>query len=370
MTMHLIVSTCGTSLLTNGAPPDLQKWLTECTNQRENELSLADKDRILKQLEQKTQELDRAHLDQVRKLSADLNGIISFYGGQFPAGSPDQHILLHTDTFQGRIAAETLRDWLVKRKVRATCQVAEGLTTRSIQDFNAGISSVIAWCEKTLPGYKGSYRIVFNLVGGFKLLQGYMQTLGMLYAHEMIYIFETNNELLRIPRLPIELERSVEAAVRTHIKTFRRLARPDDTISRPEAADIPETFIYEWDGRVELSPWGKLVWERLRRSLYGERIWEVWSSSVRLSAKALRAAEGLPEDLRATYNERMDDLAVYVESTRVSPSPKRLDLKTLKGNPCPPSTHEFDISADRGAWRGFGHYEGKTFVVDTINPHS
>ncbi len=369
MTRHLIVSTCGTSLLTNGAASDLRKWLTERTNHRENELSPQEKNRILDQLLQKAQELDQAPLAQVRKLSADLNGILGFYGGQLPAASHDEHILLHTDTFQGRIVAEALREWLARKDLNVTCQVAEGLTTRTIQDFHAGVSSVITWCEQTLPGYRQQCRVIFNLVGGFKLLQGYMQTLGMLHADEMIYIFEANDELLRIPRLPIELERSVETAVREHIQIFRKLAVLGETVPSPATAEVPEAFIYQLDGEAELSPWGKLVWERFRKRLYDEQIWDPWSSLVRLSEKARRTVNESAH-LRATFNERMDDLAVYLESKRGSPPPKRLDFKALKGNPWPPSTDEFDLTADRGACRGFGHFEGETFVVDAIRRHS
>jgi hypothetical protein len=59
---------------------------------------------------------------------------------------------------------------------------------------------VIRWCQDTLPGYRESgYHIVFNLTGGFKSIQGWMQTLGMFYADEIVYIFETGKELLPGP---------------------------------------------------------------------------------------------------------------------------------------------------------------------------
>lgn len=171
MTRHLIVSTCGTSLLTNGAPRELRNWLVEHTNRRENDLSSDEQDRIRAQLSQKAIELDTQNLINIRRLSAELNGVVGFYGGQLPANSADQQILLHTDTFQGHVVADTLREWLAKRGLHAVCQPAAGLTTRTIQDFNAGISSVITWCEQNLPGYQESqFRIVFNLVGGFKSL--------------------------------------------------------------------------------------------------------------------------------------------------------------------------------------------------------
>ncbi len=84
---------------------------------------------------------------------------------------------------------------------------------------------------------------------------------------------------------------------------------------------------------------------------------------ISLSENVQADASKMSEDRRLTFNERMDDLAVLLEKRL---SVKRLDFKALKGNPCPPSTHEFDLWADRGAWRGFGHHEGKRFIIDAI----
>ncbi len=366
MTKQLIISTCGTSLLTNEIAPDLRAWLTERANARDNELSIADQNRIREHQAKRVDELERGDLNRVRRLSAELNGILGLYGGQVPADSKDHHVLLHTDTFQGRIVAEVLRDWLDGRGLSAACECAAGLTTKTVHDFSAGISSVITWCQQSLPGYQEhQYRVVFNLSGGFKSFQGFMQTLGMFYADEMVYIFENNDELIRIPRLPIALDHSLESAVRDHIQVFRRLSHPGATISRADCAKIPETFVFALGDEVELSPWGKLIWERLRKRLYAERIWDSWCPLISLSSKARETADKMSNDRYEAFNERMDDLALYL--TR-GLNPNRLDFKALKGKPCPPSTHEFDLWADRGAWRGFGHFEGERFIVDAIGP--
>ena len=80
-----------------------------------------------------------------------------------------------------------------------------------------------------------------------------------------------------------------------------------------------------------------------------------------------RSKNNLDKSFFANYNERMDDFFLYFESNKAN-CLKRLDYKQLKKNPCPPSTHECDLSADKGAWRIFGHEEGNTFVIDTIGP--
>ncbi len=257
MTRNLIVSTCGASLLINDASKEMRALLSRTANTKGDQLESDERDQILGRLSQRSDELNSADSRQVRILSAELNGILGFYEGRVPASSQDQHVLLHTDTFLGEKVAEALREWLTSRKLNATRQCAEGLTTKTVHDFRVGISSVITWCEQTLPGYRDSgFRVVLNLSGGFKSLQGFMQTLGMFYAAELVYIFENNDELLRIPRLPVELERSVEEAVQRHIEVFRRLSPPGSTMPREDCDGIPETLVYELDGEVELSPWG------------------------------------------------------------------------------------------------------------------
>jgi len=72
-----------------------------------------------------------------------------------------------------------------------------------------------------------------------------------------------------------------------------------------------------------------------------------------------------------TLNRRLDDLARCLGSNGRH-NPNRLDFKRLKGDPRPPSTHEFDIWSGLGN-RGFGHYEIRNgemvFVVDAIGGH-
>ena len=117
-------------------------------------------------------------------------------------------MLVATDTYQGEVAAKLVQEWLQGRGF-SSVQVFQlpGLSTRNQQAFATGVGALIKWTGETLPGYRESgSRVVFNLVGGFKSLQGYMNTLGMLYADEIIYIFEgTQSGLIRIPRLPVNL---------------------------------------------------------------------------------------------------------------------------------------------------------------------
>ena len=369
MQRSLIVSTCGTSLLTNGAAPDLKKVLYDTTNCQETELNEVARSQVNDRIrEQKAQLGVISDAGQIRKMAAELNGILGLYENRLERARADHHILIHTDTWQGEQVCQLLAGWLRQNRISAQTQKVDDLKTSDLESFQSGLNSLVAWCEATLRGYREQqYHIVFNLVGGFKSLQGFMQTLGMFYADELVYIFETGNRLLRIPRLPIQIEEAATDAIREKLHVIRLLDDPQMKLTATATATVPETFLYQIDDEVVLSPWGRLIWQRHKREFYRERVLEPISSKLVISDKAQQKAKDLARDLLARFNQRMDDLSRYLDwgQTRAI---NRLDFKQLKGNPRPPSTHECDLWADQGAWRAFGHFEGQQFIVDDIGP--
>jgi hypothetical protein len=146
--------------------------------------------------------------------------------------------------------------------------VPEGLSTADPSTFSKGMKKLIRWCEDTIPGYRDAgYRVVFNLTAAFKSLQGYLNIMGMFYADEMVYIFETGAQLLSIPRLPLQVninalrESRMELAMMAqgHIFPFEQVA------------SIPDGLLeIDNQGSATLSDWGELIWNRVRQELLGE----------------------------------------------------------------------------------------------------
>ena len=97
-----------------------------------------------------------------------------------------------------------------------------------------------------------------------------MQTFGAFYADEIVYIFEGSTDLIRIPRLPIQIDTTV-------IKQYRgQLAMMADRAPCPSTEitgvdDIPETLVYNMEDcgqrYVGLSAWGELIWNRTKEDL-------------------------------------------------------------------------------------------------------
>jgi putative CRISPR-associated protein (TIGR02619 family) len=112
-------------------------------------------------------------------LSAELNGLFRLYGGLLEAGS-DHHVLLCTDTWLGEATARLVEDVLRKHGQSAEVLRITDLRTDDLSAFQIAMTELVRWCAQTLPGYQRSgYRISFNLTGGFKSVQGFMQALAI-----------------------------------------------------------------------------------------------------------------------------------------------------------------------------------------------
>lgn len=359
-----LLSTCGTSLLTNHGDDAARRLVTRHANKRTSaEVDAPDRTTLQELIERVRVWIPNAALAEVAAKSAELNTITKFYGGRPPAGG-DYHVLVCTDTWLGQATADLVKSWLQQQGCGVEVLRQKDLRTDSLAAFQLALSELVAWCDQAIPPWQGQgYRIVFNLTGGFKSVQGFMQSLAMFYADEVVYIFESQTELLRIPRLPVRM--APIDAMRDSLTTFRRLALqlPVDPAG---LSAIPGTLLLHLDSEVALSPWGELTWRQARRELYAEQLWPTPSARIRYGPRFERAAGALPADRVALVNGRIDDLARHLE--RGGTNLNSLDLKPLHGNPRPPSTHEIDAWADLSAWRIFGHSEGPVFILDTLGP--
>lgn len=359
-----VLSPCGTSLLTNQAD-DAEKELVRiyANIKQPDQITPEDKTKLQSLSERVKEKLMSADLDLASRMSAELNGIIKLYGGQLNTVQ-DFHSLLCTDTWLGEIAATFVEEWLRSKGFSVEKNRQVDLRTEDIDSFQIALSDIVVWCEHTVPGYrKDGYKIVFNLTGGFKSVQGFLQTLGTFYADETIYIFETAKDLLRIPRLPVEM--AAEETVRQNLEAFRRLSISLPTIN---TSSIPETLLMEVDGQIIFSPWGDLVWEQTKRKIYSDNLYPSPSKKLIFGTNFEHSLKNISSDRFILVNERIDQLAKNLE-TGGQYNPLSLDFKPLKGNPCPPSTHEIDAWADQDAKRLFGHYDNNCFVLDKLDRH-
>lgn len=269
--MRFIVSTIGTSTLTNSINRENQdegknwgKILGMSANLKEDELS-DESEHVMKTLAERAQEkLDQNDVKMNRRASAELNGIYGIYSGSLPRSSNDQHYLICTDTAQGQRTGKLIKDFLTNNGFSTVRIVTPAkLSTKDTDAFADGTKELIKWLEEFVPKPPSSYEVIFNLVGGFKSLQGYMNTFGAFYADEVIYIFESSTDLIRIPRLPIQIDTSV---IEDNLVKFAMMAA-DEMYPIKELNDIPETLLEKAEDHAGISAWGLLVWNRSKSDL-------------------------------------------------------------------------------------------------------
>jgi len=362
----IIVSSCGTSILTNKTDDKLRSLIVQCANAKESDLSKEQKERLDAHVkERQTHVGEIQNLDEAKTISAELNGIVTYYNGNLnqKKGIPDQHFLIVSDTYLGEGVGNIIRSWLEHKGFAVQVISPKGFVTNAQDSFRDAMTWLIKWCQETLTGYqKGGYQIVFNLTGGFKSAQGFLQTIGMFYADETIYIFETGT-LLTIPRLPIKLD--IKGIVGQHLELFRQLGQKQD-LPIDICQGIPETLLLQADDKACLSEWGELIWQKAKSSYYSEKLLEPFSENLIYIEQFRRSVEKLrlPPDHYEMLNQRLDQLNFVVQEK--AGNLRGLDFKALVSNPRPPSTHECDIWSN-SEHRLFGHYiDNHKFQIDNI----
>jgi putative CRISPR-associated protein (TIGR02619 family) len=356
-----ILSPCGTSLLTNLADKRQSELARRYANIKEiADISSEDAECLRMLVQAAKERISDATVQEAARYSAELNGIIKLFNGTTPTGN-NHHLLLCTDTWLGEQTASLVSDWLSLHGQTVEIKRQIDLQTGDIDSFQCALSDLVCWCDDTIPGYRAAqYRIVFNLTGGFKSVQGFLMILATFYADETVYVFESSNQLLRIPRLPVRMDAG--EAVRSNLITFRRLALQ---LSVATGA-MPEIFLMKLGDQHALSQWGELVWAQTRPRLYAEKLLPSPDSRIIFSQSFEKSVENLQSDRLKIVNERIDQLTRHFIGSG-NYNLRSLDLKPLKGGPCSGSTHEFDAWADQDAKRIFCHYEGDKLILDRLD---
>lgn len=360
--MRYILTPCGTSLLTNAASGEGRKMVGGYANEKTFDGIPAENARYLKGLIQDVREkLMSAEHTQASGMSAEINALTRIYRGDFSSIGKDIHQLLCTDTWLGQETSSLVEGWLKQRgasNVSVKRQV--DLQTASIDSFQLALSDLARWAGNEMPVYREkNYSIIFNLTGGFKSVQGFLQVLGMFYADEMVYVFETGGDLLRIPRLPVQM--AVADSIREHLEQFRRMAAG---CAVRNADALPETMLLRIGGETALSPWGEIAWRESRQAIYSEALHPSPSEKIRYGEHFPDSVKRHAAKRYADINRKIDDLMVFLEQGK---NLQGLDFKPLTNNPVKGSTHEIDAWHDGGAMRIFGHYEGGVFVLDRLD---
>lgn len=264
---RLVISTVGTSLLTNQIDREFEEaWyirLRKTANCSSEEISKhhEDVEEIIQTLQTRAEEKLNTSIDDIREASAELNGIYGLYDNNIEAGKSDTHLLITTDTAQGLIAAELVETFLKNQGLTNTSTYfTPGFSLNESTTFAEGIANVFNYLEEViLSSKKNQQKICFNLVGSFKAIQGYFNTIGMFYADEIIYVFEGSQEIIKIPKLPVQVDKSI---IEPYKVQLAMMDVGDVPKSWSEAQKVPLDWVLLDGQEMTLSTWGKLLWSQ------------------------------------------------------------------------------------------------------------
>lgn len=360
----LIISPCGTSILTNNIPNELRKKLTQITNVRNaSDIETETKTELEAYFKHRKEEIvSIGEHSMVKKASAELNGILT-YLDKNGTDSQDSIILLRTDTWLGEITSDIVSTWLKKNHFQVDIHKITDLQTKEILSFKLALSDLYAWVEEVATGYRNSgYHIVFNLTGGFKSVNGFLQTIGSIYADEVVYIFESSSELLSIPGLPFSL--NYEPLFEEKVNIIRKI-NLELPVSTQEVQGL-DLFLFELDNKYVLNDIGLTVWSQLKKKIYAKALLPSLSDRLLIRKSFTDSIESLPSDRLSILNEQLDLAHIYVESGK---NLRSFRFHSLTGNAFPGSTHEFYAWSDKDAKRVYCHFEGDILVLDQLSKH-
>lgn len=326
----LTLMTCGTSLITNGIDSELRSIINRCANAANwTDIDSSDAAALKRHLTKRAELLSIADNSQVRKLSAELNGLLAWQNeNPIASNQPqNQYWLIVTDTVLGKATAHIIQEWLTSHSYSTQILSESGLRTANLIEFRQALSALTKRIVESVTGYRESgYQINFNLTGGFKGINGFLQALATVYANQTYYLFEGSTELLYIPQLPYRLDAT--QIITENLTAFRRLANAM-SISQAQSTAIPDIWLFDIDSSTMLSEWGELIWLDTMPKLYQQQILPSPSELIIYSPSFLDTTKKADASLIETINKRIDALAVYAEGGYKT-MPKSLDVKALQ----------------------------------------
>ncbi len=325
---RLVISTVGTSLLTNQIKErkDPKHWLPDLTktanwNSKKLSKESPDVEDVIQKLKDRVEDkLDGSNVLEIRAESAELNGIYGLYKEELSKAAKDIHYLIATDTAQGQVTAKIVHNFLREKGIIAEVFTPKGFSIEKDDVFSDGIDKLLNWFEDIIPGYKNSgYEICFNLVGGFKAIQGFANTIGMFYADKIIYIFENSQNLITIPRLPISIDYSFVKPVEFALMA----AEPSISFPIIQLEKVPESLLFICGGEATLSNWGRLIWNRCKRNFLTNKL---------LDFPCLIYEKWFTEDYKSKNVDEQKKLDLHEVLANVSASMIKFNGNTTKFN--------------------------------------
>lgn len=260
--MQVIISTVGTSLITNNIE-DREKIKQIMGKPLEEKNQYED---LLKSLEDELlRKINNSHFDSIR-FSAETNSLT-----KMGVSEGDCLYFLTSDTIDGYLCGKVLKT-LSEKKWKATSEfyVVNGLQVLNALTFRKhGLDSLVEQITKILSIYPPSaFKVTLNPTGGFKAVVPYVTLLGLIEGVPVKYIYERSNQLITLPSAPLKLDLARLTPLEPVIKILCDDYMPPEEVCRETGLSLYElqnqfqdVLVWE-DGLVTLSALARLIYLR------------------------------------------------------------------------------------------------------------
>lgn len=261
--MKTYVCTCGTSIATKKGI-NLERFM-DVPLSRWDEL----KDEIEATKDQIAEGLSSIKLPRdLDDTSAEIKSLV-----KMGTDENDAVILISSDTIDGKLCAESVRDFLIEHKLYSgtSLQIKEivGLQASDGARFQKeGLKNLLNYLVPL-----EHQNIIFNPTGGYKSVVPYVALMGMIYNKPVKYIHENSENILTLTGVPIILDDDLILRIET------KLQKIEESTSIPiekwqEGIDYYDRrfdcLVEVDDGQVTLSGIGLLFWGKFKQDYPAE----------------------------------------------------------------------------------------------------
>lgn len=314
----LVISTVGIGLVTKGLEEATRNLVNENSNIAKNEELPQDVRTALEAGKMLTRGQLSGHSYKVAAELSSLAAVFGWHDGQAPALGPGDAIqLITTDTHVGHACVDAIDDYFASQMIAVTRIVSKGLQTKDPGELQVALADLTKQLSEVVEMYQATHDIIFNLTGGFKLISAYLQQIATLLGATSCYLFEGSRTLIYIPKMPIALDVQLFADNDENLHTMRQIALELPITNRTIADDLlNRAGVLFFDKHIMdgyyLSPWGVVVWQKIRQQVYGSRLLEPPSPKISFADKK-KLEQHLKRNKRYTdVNDTIDVLAKWL----------------------------------------------------------
>lgn len=201
--------------------------------------------------------------DNINDTSAEIKSLMKMV-----VEYDDKVILISTDTIDGKLCAELVRDFLHEKKIidrqQIEIKIIAGLQAIDGNKFQKeGLKNLLSYLINL--EYEN---IILNPTGGYKSVVPYISLIGMLFNKPIQYIHEDSNDVITITNIPIKFDENIIFKIEDKLRKIEN----ETAISIDEwRKDLDfydnrfDCFIETNGSEVTLSGIGILFWERFKQ---------------------------------------------------------------------------------------------------------